>query len=195
MYLPSLTTLTVLSAETLYATKISSEPEQLIQVGQKAEAGQEILKEVSTFLQNKVSKLYLNRHLIQQKLNQSKKLLQCGSLLPMVHQVHVVSRKSVEEPEREFIPLGGHKPAVDEPKRESTQTVFSYKKSEVKEISLTIEKPSIEDMLLEYVRKSNGEIDLTRCSSELKTSNAEIEKALESLGNKGRIKIELRSPE
>jgi hypothetical protein len=50
-------------------------------------------------------------------------------------------------------------------------------------------------LLLEYVRKSNGEIDLTRCSSELNTSNREIEEALESLGNKGKIKIELRSPE
>jgi hypothetical protein len=45
------------------------------------------------------------------------------------------------------------------------------------------------------VRKSNGEIDLTRCSSDLKTSNKEIEKALENLGTKGKIKIELKSPE
>jgi len=58
-----------------------------------------------------------------------------------------------------------------------------------------MKKPSIEDMLLEYVRKSNGEIDLTQCSSELKTTNEEIEQALESLGSKGKIKIELKSPE
>jgi len=50
-------------------------------------------------------------------------------------------------------------------------------------------------MLLEYVRKSKGEIDLTRCSSDLQTSNREIEQALENLGTKGKIKIELRSPE
>jgi hypothetical protein len=183
-------------SETLYATKISSEPEQLIQVGQKTEAGQEILKEVSTFLQSKVSESLPEPPINPTKIEAKQKAAPVRELVALgASNSHVVSRKSIEEPEREFIPLGGHKPAVDEPKRESTQTVFSYKKSEVKEISLTIEKPSIEDMLLEYVRKSNGEIDLTRCSSELKTSNAEIEKALESLGNKGRIKIELRSPE
>ena len=78
---------------------------------------------------------------------------------------------------------------------DASKTLFSYKKSEIKEISLKVEKPSIEDMLLDYVRKSNGEIDLTRCSSDLKTSNEEIEKALETLGTQGKIKIELKSPE
>jgi hypothetical protein len=48
---------------------------------------------------------------------------------------------------------------------------------------------------LEYVRKTNGEIDLSQCSNELETSNEEIERALENLGTKGKIKIELRSPE
>jgi hypothetical protein len=75
---------------------------------------------------------------------------------------------------------------------DSSQTLFSYKKSEIKEISLTVEKPSIEDMLLEYVRKTNGEIDMNRCSSDLKTSSEEIEKALETLGTKGKIKIEVK---
>jgi hypothetical protein len=94
----------------------------------------------------------------------------------------VVGRKTTEETGLDF--------GMD-----ASKTLFSFKKSEIKEISLTVEKPSIEDMLLEYVKKSNGEIDLTRCSSELKTSNAEIEKALESLGTQGKIKIELKSPE
>jgi hypothetical protein len=75
------------------------------------------------------------------------------------------------------------------------KTLFSYKKSEIKEFSLKVEKPSLEEVLLEYVRKTNGEIDLSRCSSELQTSNEEIERALETLGSKGKIKIELRSPE
>ena len=82
---------------------------------------------------------------------------------------------------------------VDEIGMDSSKTLFSYKKSEIKEISLKVEKPSIEEMLLEYVKKSNGEIDLSRCSNDLKTSNEEIEKALETLGtqgqNKNRVKI------
>jgi predicted CopG family antitoxin len=78
---------------------------------------------------------------------------------------------------------------------DTSQTLFSYKKSEIKEISLKVEKPSIEDVLLEYLKKSNGEINLTRCSNDLETSNEEIEKALENLGSQGKIKIELKSPE
>lgn len=166
-------------SETLYATKITSDPNQTIAVGQKTEGGEEILKEVSTFLQHKVADNLPEPPDNVSKAAPKKKAAPVRELVALgASNSHVVGRKTVEEP-----------------KRESTQTVFSYKKSEVKEISLTVEKPSIEDMLLEYVRKSNGEIDLTRCSSELKTSNEEIEKALESLGNKGRIKIELRSPE
>ena len=81
---------------------------------------------------------------------------------------------------------------IEENSIDSSQTLFSYKKSEIKEIQLTVERPSIEETLLEYVKKYNGEIDLGRCSSELKTSNEEVEKALENLGNKGKIKIEVR---
>jgi predicted HTH transcriptional regulator len=75
------------------------------------------------------------------------------------------------------------------------KALFSYKKTEVKEFTLKTQKQNLEDILLEYVRKTNGEIDLSRCSSELKTSNEEIERTLEDLGAKGKIKIELRSPE
>ena len=88
----------------------------------------------------------------------------------------------------------GHK-ASEEAGFEPSKTLFSYKKSEIKEFSLKVEKPCLEDVLLEYVRKTNGEIDLSRCSSELQTSNEEIEHALENLGTKGKIKIELKSPE
>jgi hypothetical protein len=84
---------------------------------------------------------------------------------------------------------------VEESGFDPEKTLFSYRKSEVKEFSLKVEKPALEDVLLEYVRKTNGEIDLGRCSVELKTSNEEIERALEGLGAKGKIKIELRSPE
>lgn len=181
-------------SETLYATKITTDPNQMT-VGQKTEGGEEILKEVSNFLQQRVAETLPEPPIGASKAEVKLKAAPIRELVALGgSSSHVVSRKTVEEPKREFVPLGGHK-AAEAPKRESTQTVFSYKKSEVKEISLTVEKPSIEDMLLEYVRKSNGEIDLSRCSTELKTSNEEIEKALESLGNKGRIKIELRSPE
>jgi hypothetical protein len=161
--------------ETLHATKISAD-ESLIPVGKKTAGGEEVLDEVSSFLEQKLSET-----------------------LPEPPATSISSEEVA--PLRELVALSasasqvvGHK-TTEEIGMDPSKTLFSYKKSEIKEISLKVEKPSIEDMLLEYVKKSNGEIDLTRCSSDLKTSNEEIEKALENLGTQGKIKIELKSPE
>jgi division protein CdvB (Snf7/Vps24/ESCRT-III family) len=161
--------------ETLYATKISAD-ESLIPVGKKTAGGEEVLSEVSSFLEQKLSESLPEppeSFAAEEKVAPIRELVALSASTSQV-----VGRKTTEE-------IG----------MDSSKTLFSYKKSEIKEISLKVEKPSIEDMLLEYVKKSNGEIDLTRCSSDLKTSNEEIEKALENLGNKGKIKIELKSPE
>ncbi|MEM3378192.1 MAG: Snf7 family protein [Candidatus Bathyarchaeia archaeon] len=162
--------------ETLYATKITAD-ESLIPVGKKTEAGEEILSEVSSFLERKLSET-----------------------LPEPPATSLTSEEKAA-PIKEIVALSatssqiiGRK-AADELGFNSSETLISYKKSEIKEISLKVEKPSLEDALLEYVRKSNGEIDLTRCSIDLKTSYEEIEKALENLGNQGKIKIEIKSPE
>ncbi len=168
-------------SDTLYATKVSTDADTTIPVGTKTEAGEEILKEVSGFLERKIEETLPEPPINEPKVD--------------------VPQRLQKTPVRELVALSattsqvmGHK-TKNESGKDSAQTVFSYKKQEFKEISLTVQKPSLEDMLLEYVRKSNGEIDLTQCSSELKTSNSEIEKALESLGSKGKIKIELKSPE
>jgi len=160
--------------ETLHATKMSTD-ENLIPVGKKTEGGEEILKEVTCFMQQKIAET-----------------------LPVPPVGSPVQEKT---PIKELVALTasssrvfGHK-ASEETGMESSKTLFSYKKSEIKEFSLKVEKPCLEDVLLEYVRKTNGEIDLGRCSSELQTSNEDIERALESLGTKGKIKIELKSPE
>src|SRR4030066_1554757 len=160
-------------SETLYATKINTD-ESVIPVGRKTQGGEEILKEVSTFIEQKlVETLPEPPRTVALEKTKAKPVKEMVALSTTCSQV--IGRKSVDE-------LG----------QDSSQTLFSYKKSEIKEISLTVEKPSIEDMLLEYVRRCNGEIDVTRCSSDLKTSNEEIEKALETLGTKGKIKIEGR---
>ncbi|MDH5459556.1 MAG: hypothetical protein OEW71_00775, partial [Candidatus Bathyarchaeota archaeon] len=75
----------------------------------------------------------------------------------------------------------------------SSQNLFSYKKAEIQELSLKVEKPPLEDVLLEYVKKSKGEVDLMRCSIELNASYKEIEKALRNLGDKGKIRIETKA--
>jgi len=162
--------------ETLYATKMSAD-ESLIPVGKKTAGGEEILNEVSSFLEQKLSKTLPEPPAAS---------LPSEEKTPSIKEMVALSASSSQ--------MIGRK-TTDETGIDSSQTLFSYKKSEIKEISLTVEKPSLEDVLLEYVRKSNGEIDLTRCSSDLKTSNEEIEKALENLGTKGKIKIELKSPE
>ncbi|MBK5133436.1 Snf7 family protein [Candidatus Bathyarchaeota archaeon] len=159
--------------ETLYATKITTN-DSLIPVGQKTEAGQEILQEVS--------------NLIEQKLSES---------LP---EPPTFTSIETEAPIKELVALTASSSEMTESEtsefvRDASKALFSYKKCEIKEISFKVEKPSLEEVLLEYVRKSNGEIDLSRCSSELETSNEEIQRTLETLGTKGKIKIELKSPE
>jgi division protein CdvB (Snf7/Vps24/ESCRT-III family) len=162
-------------SETLHATKITAD-ESVIPVNTKTVGGEEILKEVSSFLEQKLADTLPEppaTSTVPAERNAVKELVALSATSSQV-----VGRKAVND-------VGA----------DPSQTLFSYKKSEIKEISLTVEKPSIEDMLLEYVRKSNGEIDLGRCSSDLQTSNEEIERALENLGTKGKIKIELKSPE
>ncbi len=166
--------------DTLQSTKLSAD-ENIVGVGRKTEAGEEILKEVSCFMEQKLAET-----------------------LPEPPIAAPVKEKAPATPIREMVALTASSSQVfgqkthEESGFDPEKTLFSYKKSEIKEFSVKVEKPAsrdIEDVLLEYVRKTNGEIDLGRCSSELKTSNEEIERALENLGTKGKIKIELRSPE
>ncbi|MEM2081934.1 MAG: Snf7 family protein [Candidatus Bathyarchaeia archaeon] len=162
--------------ETLYAAKINAD-ESLIPVGKKTEAGEEILSEVSSFLERRLSETLPEPPATS--LPAEEKAAPIKEMVALsASSSQIIGRKAANE-------LGFN----------PSETLISYKKSEIKEISLKVEKPSLEDALLEYVRKSNGEIDLTRCSVDLKTSYEEIEKALENLGNQGKIKIEIKSPE
>ncbi|MCW4010318.1 MAG: Snf7 family protein [Candidatus Bathyarchaeota archaeon] len=166
-------------SETLYATKVTSDADAVIPVGNKTVGGEEILQEVSNFLEQKISETLPEPPISAPQAPVRQKA-------PPVRELVALSASNSQ--------VTGHK-SVEESGRAPAQATFSYRKQEIKEISLKVQKPSIEDLLLEYVRKSNGEIDLTRCSNELNTSNREIEEALESLGSKGKIKIELKSPE
>jgi division protein CdvB (Snf7/Vps24/ESCRT-III family) len=160
--------------ETLHATKLSAD-ENLIPVGKKTEGGEEILKEVTCFMQQKIAET----------------LPEPPAGSPVQQKTPIKELVALTASSSQMI---GHK-TTEETGFDPSKTVFSYKKSEIKEFSLKVEKPCLEDVLLEYVRKTNGEVDLSRCSNELQTSNEEIERALESLGTKGKIKIELKSPE
>ena len=163
-------------SETLQSTKITAD-ESIIPVGRKTPEGEEIIHEVSSYLEQKIS----------EKLPEP----------PATFEIPEAEKTALKE----MIALTancsqaiGHE-TVEQSNREPSQTLFSIKKAEIQEISLMMEKPSLEDVLLEYVKKSNGEIDIERCSADLKASYDEIEKALKNLGAKGRIKIELRAGE
>ncbi|MGE5188161.1 MAG: Snf7 family protein [Betaproteobacteria bacterium] len=161
--------------ETLHATKLTAD-ENLVPVGKKTEAGEEILKEVSCFMEQKLTETLPE---------------------PPVSPATPVKEKM---PIREMVALTASSSQVfgkkvsEESGFDPEKTLITYRKSEIKEISLKVQKPT-EEVLLEYVRRMNGEIDMGRCSSELNISNEEIERALENLGNQGKIRIELRSPE
>jgi len=161
-------------SETLYSTKITAD-ESIIPVNRKTPEGEEIIKEVSSFLERK-----LVEELPEPPATLGTSETEKTTLREMVALTANCSQAMGNE-------------TVTESDKNSSQTLFSFKKAEIQEISLTVEKPSLEDVLFEYVKKSNGEIDLKRCSVDLKTSHEEIEKALQSLGAKGKIKIELKA--
>ncbi len=166
--------------DTLQQTKLTSD-ENLVPVGRKTEAGEEILKEVSCFMEKKLTETLPEPPVVAAPVKERVSAPPIRELVALTaSSSQVFGQKSREE--------SGFDPE---------KTLFSYKKSEIKEFSVKVEKPTpnLEEVLLEYVRKTNGEIDLSRCSNELKTSNEAIERALENLGTQGKIKIELRSPE
>lgn len=163
-------------SETLYSTRVTAD-ESIIPVNKKTPGGEEILHEVSSFLEHK-----LNSELPEPPANLKAPTIEQTTIKEMVALAANCAQTAGRETTRES-------------GREPSQTLFSYKKAEIQEISLKVEKPSIEDVLLEYVRKGNREIDLERCSVDLETSHEEIEKALENLGAKGKIKVELKTGE
>ena len=163
-------------SETLYSTKITAD-ESIIPVNRKTPGGEEILNEVSCFLERRISE-----NLPEPPATLKIPEIEQNTLKEMVA---LAANCSEAKSCRTSAGVG----------KEASQTLISYKKSEIKEISLKVENPKLEDVLLEYVKKSNGQIDLERCSVDLETSNEEIEKALQSLGSKGKIKVELKTGE
>jgi hypothetical protein len=159
-------------SETLYATRLTAD-ESIIPVNKTTQAGEEILDEVSNFLEQRLA----------EKLPEPP----ATSVTPEKGEVHVRQMVAIATACSQTV-------SRENVKSEdvSSQNLFSYKKAEIQEVSLKVEKPSLEDALFEYVKKSKGEVDLSRCSNELDASNQEIEKALKRLGAKGKIVIEQR---
>lgn len=158
-------------SETLYSTKITID-ESLIPLNRTTPGGEEILKEVSSFLEQKVA----------EKLPEPPATLETPRETPVKQMVALAATCSQT--------IGQKTVEIE---TVASQNLFSFKKAEVQEISLKVEKPSLEDVLFEYVKKSKGEVDLMQCSLQLNASCEEIEKALQDLGTKGRIIVETKA--
>jgi len=71
------------------------------------------------------------------------------------------------------------------------QTNLSYQDMEVQSVSFTIQQSSsLEENLLEYAKRCNGEIDVAQCALELNVPYKHVMEALKSLGARKKIKIE-----
>ncbi|MCL2134142.1 MAG: hypothetical protein FWH37_01085 [Candidatus Bathyarchaeota archaeon] len=197
--------------ETLHITKMSN-GETLIPVGTKTEGGEEIIKEVAT--------------LLEQKINQN--LPEPPASVPNN------TIKTLTAPVRERVALAAScSERFDADEAETSEfdvskTLISFKKSEVKEITMEVKQPvnkhhfeepvskqetvvtkqcvvseavvskqcTLEEtVLLEYLRKCDGQLDVSKCSKELETTDKEIELTLKNLGTKGKIKLELNQPD
>ena len=157
--------------ETLYSTKITADT-SVIPINEKTPGGEEILKEVSSFLEQKAAEKFPEPP-VTIETPEKAPVKQMVALKAVCSQT--VGQKTVET------------------ETVSSQGLFSYKKAEIQEVSLTVEKPSLEDALFEYVTKSKGEVDLMRCSLEMEASYEEIKKALRNLGAEGKIRIETKA--
>jgi len=166
--------------ETIYSTKISAD-EVVIPVDRLTPAGEQILQEVSSFLEKRIAEK-LPEPPAMQEMPPVKLEPKLEAAPAQIKQMVALAASCSQS-------LGGE---TVEAEGGSSQNLISFRKAEIQEISLRVGKPTLEDALLEYVRKSGGEIDLTRCSRELGASYEDIEKALQSLGAKGKIKIEAR---
>ncbi|RLI19775.1 hypothetical protein DRO54_07720, partial [Candidatus Bathyarchaeota archaeon] len=157
-------------AETLAITKLEASPEALIPLQMKTPAGEEILKEVSAFLEEKVAEK-----------------------LPEPPASPIVT-EAAEQPVKQMVALAATctTSTRQEGASQSEKTV-SFRETELQRLSLKLQRmtinDSIENMILEYVKKKNGEISITECALELNLPTSEVKEALKSLGEKGKIKI------
>lgn len=153
-------------SETLAITHVGT-PQPVTPSERKTPQSEEILKEVSSFLESRlVEELPEPPTSVPRTAEPAKKVRK------MIALAATCSEAEVCEPRR-------------------PQTTMSYKDIEVKSVSFTVKQPSfLEDTLLEYARRRNGEIDVVQCALELNVPYKDVMKALESLGSRRKIKIE-----
>ena len=152
--------------ETLATTQISS-PQPVIPLNVKTPGSEEILKEASTILKEKLA-----------------------TRLPEPPTSLTVTEKAkpVEEVRQAVALVASCSEAYEQ--RDSQDYV--YKDMELQRLSLRIQRSSsLEDRVLEYAKRCKGQLDVAQCAVELNVSSRDVEKALESLGAQGKIEIKI----
>lgn len=161
--------------DTLATTHLKTSPELIAPLAKKTEAGEQILKEVSGFLEEK-----LNEQLPAPPV----------SIAPQ----EAKPQKTHESMTKKMIALEATCSEISQPNdsEEESQSFVTYKDVHVRGVSVIVQRQSqsaIEETVLQYAR-SKGEIDVGRCADELSVPQDEIEKALESLDKKQKILIQ-----
>ena len=158
-------------SETLAVTRMTS-AEDIAPLTHKTEAGEEILKEVSATLEKKI-----------------------GDELPLPPMPMASGKAEAprESKKKQMIALSATCSEITQPTEEKEkgelQSYVTYKDVKLREVSYRIEQQPLEDVIMQYA-KEQGEIDLERCAEELSVPHEEVEKALESLGQKQKIVIQ-----
>jgi len=157
-------------SETLAVTRFSSSPESIAPITAKTQASEEILREVSAVLEEKLTE-------------------QLPAPPVAIAEEKVQTRENLK---KQMIALAATCSEVTQPSEQGeSESYVTYKKDvELKRVSFTIERQSsLEDVILDYA-KNKGEIDVDQCALELNVPHVEVEQALENLGKKQKIVIQ-----
>jgi division protein CdvB (Snf7/Vps24/ESCRT-III family) len=159
-------------SDTLATTHLNSSPELIAPLAKKTAAGEEILKEVSSFLEEKLTE-------------------QLPAPPVSIDPQEVKPQKTQENLTKKMIALAATCSEISQPgdDSEESQSLFTYKDVHLRSVTIQRQpQSSLEDTVLEYA-KNKGEIDVDQCAHELSVPQDEIERALESLGKKQKILI------
>ncbi len=154
-------------SETLSLTQIKT-PQPITPFEKTTPAGEEILNEVSTLLEDRLTETLPEPP------------------TPIVSPEKIKSTEKV----RQMVALTASCQEIHKPTEHETQGYFSYKDMELQKVSLTIKQStSLENTLLEYAKKTKGEINVFQCANELNVPLEDVRETLDKLGQKGKIKI------
>ena len=133
----------------------------------KTEGGAQVLAEVAEFLEEQITE----------------KLPEPPISAPVMETPQPKQRVAQK---RQLVALTASCSEISEPI--TSQSFVAFKETEVKRVALTVNE-DLEQSVLDYAKRSAGDLDIGQCANELRVACGEIEKALESLGVKGKIKI------